>query len=102
MEQADDKSRHENEPSIHALVEYYQSLRLRLSPWQAFALAGIFIVWAFVDKKGAVTLRDLYPGLGLLSAGLLLLGYLSYVKKKASNERRADDSAQSSHTSAKS
>jgi hypothetical protein len=53
----------------------------------------VLIVWALVEKKGAVTFGDLYPGVAALTAGLLFFGLLRYLS------RMPDDDASESNLS---
>ena len=64
--------------------------RLRISPWLALIIGGILVVWALVEKGTAVSLDDLYPGLAVLTAGVLLYEFLKYVDRPRDFEEPPD------------
>ena len=64
----------------------YREFKLRVSPWLCFFLGGILLLCAILDTKGTVSWYDLYPGASAIAAGLLLLGFLRYMDRKAKEE----------------
>jgi hypothetical protein len=49
-------------------------LQLRASPWIAWCLGVVFIFWALAENGAAVSWADLFPGMGLILAGLIVFG----------------------------
>src|SRR5262249_42882802 len=64
----------------------YRDFKIRASPWLCFFLGGVLTVWALVEKKGAVTFGDVYPGLALIMGGVLLLGLIKYLTRMPADE----------------
>lgn len=55
--------------------------RLRLGPWIALLIGAVLVVWALVEKRAAVSWGDVYPGVAMIAAALLLFGILKYVDR---------------------
>ena len=64
----------------------YRDFKIRASPWLFFALGCILIIWALVEKRGAVTFGDLYPGLALFLGGVLMFGLIKYLTRMPPDE----------------
>ena len=58
----------------------FRDLRLRASPWIALVGGLGYLTWVFLDKKSSVTFNDLYPGLLVLVASVVLFAMLRFLK----------------------
>ncbi|HTU22403.1 MAG TPA: hypothetical protein VMG10_30465 [Gemmataceae bacterium] len=65
----------------------FKEMKLRLAPWVCFLLGGLLLILEILDKKRAVSIGDLYPGLSAIAAGLLLRGFLKYVDRQTADEK---------------
>jgi hypothetical protein len=68
----------------------FKEIKLRLTLWVCFFLGGILLISEVLDKKGAVSFGDLYPGLSAIAAGLLIRSFLKYVDRQAISERPSE------------
>jgi hypothetical protein len=71
-------------------------LKLRASPWIAFLLGTILVAWAFVEKGRNVSFGDLYPGVALFAAGIILRAFVKWCDGPAAKdstiiERQVDE-----------
>jgi len=76
----------------------YREFKLRFAPWFCCFLGVLLIIWALLEKRGAVTFDDLYPGIAALVAGLFffaLLRYLSRISEDESSESNLSSPDQS-------
>jgi hypothetical protein len=63
-----------------------RELKLRVSPWLALFLGVSWILVVLVGKRGATSWRDVYPGICLVAAGLVLFGLLRYLDRPLDSE----------------
>lgn len=69
-----------------------------MSPWLAFFIGTVLILWEINEKRANLRAQDLVPGIGLIAAGFFLIGLLRYLrieedKKRARKEALAEDLA---------
>ena len=65
-----------------------QELRLRISPWIALALGAIWITAELIGKWGAVSWDDVYPGICLITASMVLFATIKYLNRPFRYESR--------------
>lgn len=49
-----------------------QMLKWRVGVWVCFLFGTIWIIWSLLSAKRWVTFDDLYPGIALIGAGIVL------------------------------
>ena len=58
-----------------------QELRLRASPWIALGLGAVWITAELVSKRGAVAWDDVYPGICLITASMVLFATIKWLNR---------------------
>ena len=65
-----------------------RELRLRASPWIALFLGVIWILVELISRRTAVTWGDVYPGVALVGAGLVLFAANRWLNRPFDFEHR--------------